>query len=116
MQWRTFTSRTIYFPLFGWLDWLTGSAARLERSFGDMDLFYQELIDEHLSPSRPSSMEGDVIDILLQLKRDGQISSIDFTSNNIKAVIMVNHIQTHIYSYNLLKGFSSVCSWAHDKH
>ncbi|KAL1805879.1 hypothetical protein ACET3Z_028947 [Daucus carota] len=53
-----------------------------------MDLFYQELIDEHLSPSRPSSMEGDVIDILLQLKRDGQISSIDFTSNNIKAVIM----------------------------
>ncbi|WOH12126.1 hypothetical protein DCAR_0831625 [Daucus carota subsp. sativus] len=77
-----------HFPLFGWLDRFTGSAARLERSFSDMDLFYQELIDEHLSPNRPSSMEGDVIDILLQLKKDGETSSIDFTFNNIKAVIM----------------------------
>ncbi|XP_074358614.1 5-OH-xanthotoxin synthase-like isoform X2 [Apium graveolens] len=76
------------FPSLRWLDRLTGSSAQLDNCFGDMDLFYQEIIDEHLNSSRPSSMDGDVIDILLQLKRDDQISSIDFTFNNIKAIIM----------------------------
>ncbi|KAL1826302.1 hypothetical protein ACET3Z_004714 [Daucus carota] len=76
------------FPMFGRLDRLTGSSAELDRFFMDMDLFYQELIEEHLGASRPSSMEGDVIDILLQLKRDDQLSSIDFTFDNIKAIIM----------------------------
>ena len=77
------------FPMFARLDRLTGSSAELDRFFMDMDLFYQELIEEHLVASRPSSMEGDVIDILLQLKRDDQLSSIDFTIDNIKAIIMV---------------------------
>lgn len=78
------------FPLLGWLDKLIGSTARLDKIFKDMDLFYQELIDEHISPSRPSSMEGDVIDILLQLKNDTQSSSIDITLDNIKAILMVS--------------------------
>lgn len=77
-----------HFPLMGWLDKFTGSIARLERIYRDMDLFYQELIDEHLSPDRPSSMHGDVIDILLQFKGDAQQSSIDFTFDNIKAILM----------------------------
>nr|AQY76210.1 cytochrome P450 [Thapsia garganica] len=76
------------FPLLGWLDTLIGSTARLDKIFKDMDVFYQELIDEHISPSRPSSMEGDVIDILLQLKNGTQSSSIDITLDNIKAILM----------------------------
>ncbi|XP_017236610.1 5-OH-xanthotoxin synthase isoform X2 [Daucus carota subsp. sativus] len=76
------------FPSLQWLDRFTGSSAELDGCFRDMDSFYQEVIDEHLDPCRPSSMDGDVIDILLQLKRDDQISSIDFTFDNIKAIIM----------------------------
>ncbi|KAL1811594.1 hypothetical protein ACET3Z_021659 [Daucus carota] len=76
------------FPLLGWLDKLIGSSARLDKIFKDMDVFYQELIDEHISPSRPSSMDGDVIDILLQLKNDPQSSSIDISFDNIKAILM----------------------------
>lgn len=82
-----------HFPLMGWLDKFTGSIARLERTYKDMDLFYQQLIDEHLNPDRPSSMHGDVIDILLQFRGDAQLSSIDFTFDNIKAILMVKHMQ-----------------------
>ncbi|MFS7951980.1 hypothetical protein Hanom_Chr07g00601621 [Helianthus anomalus] len=34
-----------YFPLIGWLEKLNGSIARLEKTFKDMDEFYQEVID-----------------------------------------------------------------------
>ncbi|KAK2971482.1 hypothetical protein RJ640_020888 [Escallonia rubra] len=76
-----------YFPFMGWFDKLTGMCARLEKNFEGMDLFYQELIDEHLNPNRPESMKGDFIDILLQLEKDG-LSSIHLTSNHIKALLM----------------------------
>ncbi|GFY86211.1 cytochrome P450, family 71, subfamily B, polypeptide 37 [Actinidia rufa] len=66
-----------YFPLLGWVDTVTGMRARLEKNFKDCDLFYQELIDEHLHPKRPKSSEQDILDILLQLKED-RSTSVDF--------------------------------------
>ncbi|CAK9178440.1 unnamed protein product [Ilex paraguariensis] len=77
-----------YFPLFGWVDKLTGLHARLEKIFKQTDIFYQELINDHLGPNRAKSVEEDVIDILLQLKKD-QLSSIHLSFDDIKAVIMV---------------------------
>lgn len=77
-----------YLPLFGWIDKLSGMAARLERNFKDWDSFYEELIEEHLNPNRPKSMEGDIIDLLLGLKRNGS-SSFDLTLDHIKALLMV---------------------------
>ncbi|KVH87494.1 cytochrome P450 [Cynara cardunculus var. scolymus] len=59
-----------HFPLMGWVDHLNGSMARLEKNFNDMDVFYQELIDEHLNPKRPNKVQDDIVDILLQLKND----------------------------------------------
>ncbi|CAK9178442.1 unnamed protein product, partial [Ilex paraguariensis] len=76
-----------YFPLFGWVDKLTGLRSRLEKCFKRMDTFYQELIDEHLSSHKENSKQEDIIDILLQLKED-QLSSIDLTFDHIKAVLM----------------------------
>ncbi|KAH9610633.1 hypothetical protein KSS87_017121 [Heliosperma pusillum] len=40
-----------YFPLFGWLDKLTGKSARFEKAFLDLDAFYQKIIDDHLNPN-----------------------------------------------------------------
>ncbi|KAF3642172.1 putative cytochrome 83B1-like [Capsicum annuum] len=76
-----------YFPLFGWLDKLFGNISRLEKNFMDLDEFYEELIEKHLNPNRPKSMEGDIIDLLLQLRKE-QLTPIDLTLDNIKAILM----------------------------
>lgn len=77
-----------HFPLTGWLDKLTGKCARLDKHFKHMDQFYQKLVDEHLDPNRPNSTEEDVIDILLQLKKNHS-TSVDLTFDTIKALLMV---------------------------
>nr|GMC53766.1 cytochrome P450 83B1-like [Ipomoea batatas] len=77
-----------FFPSFGWIiDKLTGKVARLERVFKGLDSFYQELIDKHLQPNRPKSMDGDIIDILLGLMEENS-SLVNLTWDHIKAVLM----------------------------
>ncbi|KAK4427199.1 cytochrome [Sesamum alatum] len=76
-----------YFPLLGWIDKISGTRRKLEKTFRKLDSFYEELIEEHLDENRPKAMEGDILDILLGLKRDG-LSSIPFTMDHVKAVLM----------------------------
>lgn len=77
-----------HFPFTSWLDKLTGKCARLDKHFKHMDIFYQKLVDEHLDPNRPSTAQEDVIDILLQLKKNNS-TSVELTSDTIKALLMV---------------------------
>lgn len=80
-----------HFPIFGrWIDCIAGKTARLEKIYNDLDLFYEELIAEHLSPTRPKSMDGDILDTLIVL-RDQKLSSssLILTWDHIKAVLMV---------------------------
>ncbi|KAL0421846.1 UNVERIFIED_CONTAM: cytochrome [Sesamum latifolium] len=74
-----------YFPLLGWIDEISGMRKRLEKIFRDLDSFYDELIEEHLDKNRPKSMEGDILDNVLGLMRDG---SIPLTVDHVKGVIM----------------------------
>ncbi|WMV48406.1 hypothetical protein MTR67_041791 [Solanum verrucosum] len=76
-----------YFPLLGWIDKLSGKINKLEKNFKDLDEFYEGLIEQHLNPNRPKSMEGDIIDLLLQLKKE-KSTPIVLTSDNIKGIIM----------------------------
>ncbi|XP_049352804.1 6,7,8-trihydroxycoumarin synthase-like [Solanum verrucosum] len=77
-----------FFPLLGWIDNLSKKINILEKNFKDLDEFYEGLIEQHLSPNRPKSMEeGDIIDLLLQLKKE-KSTPIDLTLDNIKAIIM----------------------------
>ncbi|WMV48391.1 hypothetical protein MTR67_041792 [Solanum verrucosum] len=76
-----------YFPLLGWIDKLSGKINKLEKNFKDLDEFYEGLIEQHLNPNMPKSMEGDIIDLLLQLKKE-KLTPIDLTLENIKAIIM----------------------------
>ena len=80
-----------HFPIFGWIDKLTGLRSRLEQNFTEMDAFYQQLIDDHLDQKRTRGTQEDFIDILLQLKED-QLCSIDLNFDHIKAVLMVTNI------------------------
>ncbi|KAL7166396.1 hypothetical protein ACSBR2_037134 [Camellia fascicularis] len=77
-----------YFPLMGWVDVVTGMSARVEKNFKELDLFYQEFIDDHLNPKRTEFMQEDILGTLLQLRKD-QFSLIDMTLNHIKAVLMM---------------------------
>ncbi|KAK9025461.1 hypothetical protein V6N11_038328 [Hibiscus sabdariffa] len=78
-----------YFPFLGWVDWLTGFLGRLEKTFRQLDTFYQELIDEHLDPSReePEPEQQDIIDVLLQIREGGHFP-FDLTIDHIKAILM----------------------------
>ncbi|KAK4398532.1 cytochrome [Sesamum angolense] len=57
---------------------------RLDKIYKDLDEFYQELIDEHLDPNRPKSLNPD---LLIQLKEENSCS-IHLTWNHIKAILM----------------------------
>ncbi|PHU21325.1 hypothetical protein BC332_06432 [Capsicum chinense] len=73
-----------FFPSLSWIDKFTGLTDRLERNFKDLDEFYEDLIEQHKKPNRPKSMEGDIVDLLLQL----QSTPIDLTLEDIKGLLM----------------------------
>nr|A0A2Z5D850.1 RecName: Full=6,7,8-trihydroxycoumarin synthase; AltName: Full=Cytochrome P450 CYP71AZ3 [Pastinaca sativa]AXB38860.1 cytochrome P450 CYP71AZ3 [Pastinaca sativa] len=71
-----------FFPMFGWIDKLSGMRDRLDRTFKDLDMFYQELIDEHLKPNRLESPTEDLIDVML--KNEGS----SLTKDSMKAILL----------------------------
>ncbi|XP_047261815.1 5-OH-xanthotoxin synthase-like [Capsicum annuum] len=76
-----------FVPSLNWIDKLTGLTGRLERNFKDLDEFYEELIEQHHNPNKPKSMEGDIVDLLLQLKKE-KSTPIDLTLEDIKGILM----------------------------
>ncbi|XP_009601421.1 6,7,8-trihydroxycoumarin synthase-like isoform X1 [Nicotiana tomentosiformis] len=76
-----------YFPFLFWFDKISGKINRLEKNFKYLDEFYEGLIEQHLNPNRPKSMEGDILDLLLQLKKEHS-TPINITLDNIKAILM----------------------------
>lgn len=92
-----------FLPLFGWIDYVTGMKAKLEKNVRELDSFYEELIKEHLDPNRPKCMDGDVLDTLLQIQRN-RSSSIHLTMDHIKALLMVSfHYSNTVSPFPVLK-------------
>lgn len=80
-----------HFPGSRWLDKLSGKLMRVDENCKELDLFYQQLIDEHVNPGRIRA-DGyeDIIDILLHLKNQDSSSSY-LTLEHIKALLMVHY-------------------------
>ncbi|KAL5713269.1 hypothetical protein ACHQM5_015361 [Ranunculus cassubicifolius] len=79
---------TDFFPYFGWIvDYVSGLSTRLEKIFNTFDVFYQQIIDEHLDPTKQKTEQDDIIDILLGIQKD-QTSVIRLTTSDIKAILM----------------------------
>ncbi|XP_027337287.1 cytochrome P450 71A1-like [Abrus precatorius] len=76
-----------YIPFTSWIDKLKGLHIRLERIFKEFDKIYQEVIEEHMDPNRQHKEEQDIVDVLLQVKKEGSLS-IDLTYDHIKGVLM----------------------------
>ncbi|XP_010911404.2 cytochrome P450 71A1 [Elaeis guineensis] len=73
-----------FFPSIGWMDKLTGLAGRLEKNCAMLDVFYEQVIREHLDPKRMRPEHEDIVDVLLRLQKDGS----HLTKDHIKAVLM----------------------------
>ncbi|XP_043687871.1 cytochrome P450 71A1-like [Telopea speciosissima] len=78
-----------YFPSVGWIiDILSGQNAKLEKNFKELDEFYEQVISDHLNPSRSEPDHEDIVDVLLRIEKEQEGGSIHFTKEHIKAVIM----------------------------
>lgn len=74
------------------IDWFSGRETRLERVFNEMNVLFQEVIDEHLHPIRPKPKQDDIIDVLLAIsKKQVKSRPIVITHENIKAILMVSN-------------------------
>ncbi|CAL0306177.1 unnamed protein product [Lupinus luteus] len=76
-----------YIPFMGWIDKLIGLHARLDRIYKEMDKFFQQVIDEHMDQNREHAHDEDIVDVLLQLKKQRSFST-ELTYDHIKAVLL----------------------------
>ncbi|KDP36954.1 hypothetical protein JCGZ_08245 [Jatropha curcas] len=76
-----------YFPFLGFIDKFTRLIHRLEKNFREFDIFYQQIIQEHLDPNRLKPEQEDILDVLLQIWKD-RSSKTDLTLDHIKALLM----------------------------
>ncbi|PON74626.1 Cytochrome P [Trema orientale] len=84
----TFTASDL-FPYVGWIvDRLTGLHARLERSFHELDDFFQRVIDEHLNRT-PQEGKEDIVDFLLSIEKgQSEFGEVQLTRDCTKAILM----------------------------
>ncbi|XP_022137082.1 cytochrome P450 71A1-like [Momordica charantia] len=77
------------FPSLAFVNTLTGMKSRLVRTFKGFDRIFDQVIEEHLSPERRSLGEAkDLVDVLLDIQKNGSDDKIPLTMDNVKAVIL----------------------------
>ncbi|KAL5727873.1 hypothetical protein ACHQM5_001018 [Ranunculus cassubicifolius] len=75
-----------FFPWLWWVHRIDGLESKLSRNFRELDEFYDEIIEEHLNPSRPKPEVEDLVDVLLRVQRDPSRKVIHST-DRVKAVL-----------------------------
>ncbi|RWR72097.1 cytochrome P450 71A1-like protein [Cinnamomum micranthum f. kanehirae] len=76
-----------FFPSMDWISSLTGMKKRLEETFRRFDRFFDEIIEEHRDPKRAIEEHKDLVDVLLDVQKNGSLD-MPLTMDNIKAVIL----------------------------
>lgn len=77
-----------FYPWLGWvLNKVNGLDSRLEKTFKELDQFYDQVIEEHLDKkTRRTSNHEDFVDVLLQLQKDPN-QTISLTNNQVKGIL-----------------------------
>ncbi|XP_022945742.1 cytochrome P450 71B19-like [Cucurbita moschata] len=83
------TSKFFPIPFVGKVvDWFSGRKARLKRIFNEMNVLFQEVIDEHFHPVRPKPKQDDIIDVLLTIsKKQVEFCTVVITHESITAIL-----------------------------
>ncbi|XP_022956395.1 cytochrome P450 71B37-like [Cucurbita moschata] len=83
-------SMTDFIPTFGWIiDRLNGVHGRLEKSFAEMDAFFQHVVEDRINFKKSSKKEENIVDVLLRMERQGSESDVlQVTKDCVKALIM----------------------------
>ena len=93
-----------FFPSLGWVDVLTGLIPSLKSTFRELDVFFNQVIEEHKTKKsegdHPNSL--DFVNILLQLQKNDMLD-FELAKDNLKAIVVVylslclthKHTQTH---------------------
>ncbi|KAM0962003.1 hypothetical protein ACFX13_021621 [Malus domestica] len=80
-----------YFPAWiGWItDRVTGVQKKFDRITSELDVFFQQLVDDHLTPGRKQEHE-DIIDVLLRTLKEqtGLVGAAQLGHASVKAVLM----------------------------
>ncbi|PIA50759.1 hypothetical protein AQUCO_01200178v1 [Aquilegia coerulea] len=74
------------FPRFGWIDNITGLTGRIKKLSKNLDIYFEQTIDEHLSHNNYDNphYNKDFVDVLLQVHKNDA----NFTRDTIKALIL----------------------------
>ncbi|KAF3777110.1 cytochrome P450 508A3 [Nymphaea thermarum] len=75
-----------FFPSIKWVNWLTGLEFRLRRNFHELDHLLDEVLRNHVDPSRRSHQQ-DFVDSLLEAEKD-ESQDAPVTTNSIKALLL----------------------------
>jgi cytochrome P450 family 71 subfamily A len=81
-----------YFPLFGWIDVLTGKISKFKDTFRALDGLFDQVIEERLQMKKTGNDQiknKGFIDILLQLQEDDGKLGFRLSNNNIKGILGV---------------------------
>ncbi|XP_022956390.1 cytochrome P450 71B34-like [Cucurbita moschata] len=83
-------SMTDFIPTFGWIiDRLNGVHGRLEKSFAEMDAFFQHVVEDRINFKKSSKKEENIVDVLLRMEKESSESdALKVTKDCVKALIM----------------------------
>ncbi|KAK6924759.1 Cytochrome P450 [Dillenia turbinata] len=76
-----------YFPSMEFIHSLTGMKSRLQHTCRRFDQLFDEIIKEHLNPEREKEKHKDLIDVLLDIQKNGEVE-ISLTMDNVKAIML----------------------------
>lgn len=76
-----------FFPWLEWINAITGLKSRLQKNFEELDMFYSQVIEEHMT-ERSSGPEGeDLVHVLLRLQKEQTHGSTFSSMDCIKGVL-----------------------------
>ncbi|KAG6404320.1 hypothetical protein SASPL_136566 [Salvia splendens] len=72
-----------YFPGLDWVNRINGVDRRIAENFRDLEGFFERVIGEHRDRAVEDSGEGDIIDVLLRVQKQSEL-----TDDQLKAILM----------------------------
>ncbi|KAK4568801.1 hypothetical protein RGQ29_004281 [Quercus rubra] len=76
-----------FFPSMEFIHSLTGMKSRLQSTFQRFDKLFDQLLTEHANPNKEKEENKDLVDVLLDIQKDGS-DEMPLTTDNIKAIIL----------------------------